>query len=223
VEIAVRIVLAIGVAYLVGGIPFGVIVARFIYHEDITKLGSGNTGSTNVYRVLGWKAALPVAVLDIGKGSVAAALAAFVFADPAWGRNAMDLLVVMSGVTAMLGHMYSPYFKLRGGKGIATAGGAILVLMPKTFPVLLVIFVGVILIWRVVSIASMAAALVFPVAIAALYPARPVLLLFALCAVPLVVWAHRSNIGRLMRDEEPKITIGRRMGTSGSGGRKDDA
>jgi glycerol-3-phosphate acyltransferase PlsY len=222
VDIAVRIILSIGVAYLVGGIPFGVIAARFIYHEDITKLGSGSTGSTNVYRVLGWKAALPVALLDIGKGSVAAALAAFVFASPAWGRNAMDLLVVITGVTAMLGHMYSPYFKLRGGKGIATAAGAILVLMPKTFPVLLVIFVGVILIWRIVSIASMASALVFPVAIAALYPDRPVLLVFALVVLPLVVWAHRSNIRRLVHGEEPKITIGRPKGARGPGEGGDD-
>jgi glycerol-3-phosphate acyltransferase PlsY len=207
----------------VGGIPFGVIIARYAYHADITKLGSGNTGSTNVYRSLGWKAALPVAVLDIAKGSVAAALAAFVFALPAWGPNGSDLLVVMSGVAAMLGHMYSPYFKLRGGKGIATAAGAILVLMPKTFLVLFVVFAGVILIGRIVSIASMAAALVFPAAIAVLYPDRPVLLLFGAVAIVLVFWAHRANIRRLMHGEEPKITIGRRTGANGAGEGRNDA
>jgi glycerol-3-phosphate acyltransferase PlsY len=219
---AVRILLSVGVAYLVGGIPFGVIIARYVYHTDITKLGSGNTGSTNVYRSLGWKAALPVAVLDIAKGSVAAALAAFLFALPAWGANGADLLVVMSGVAAMLGHMYSPYFKLRGGKGIATAAGAILVLMPKTFLVLFVVFAGVILIGRIVSIASMAAALVFPIAIAVLYPDRPVLLLFGAVAIVLVFWAHRANIRRLMHGEEPKITIGRPKGAGSAGEGRDD-
>jgi glycerol-3-phosphate acyltransferase PlsY len=222
-----RLGLVVVVAYLVGGLPFGVIVARFVYKTDITKLGSGNTGATNVFRTLGWRAALPVALLDIAKGAVPAAIARFLLTDPLWGTNGRDLLVVVAGVAAMLGHMYSPYFKLRGGKGIATAGGAILILMPKAFPVLLIVFVGTILLSRIVSVASIVTALIFPLDIWVIYPQRPVLLVFALIAVPLVLWAHRSNAVRLMHHEEPRITMGRSTrgpgdGTTDPGERKDD-
>jgi len=200
--------LVIVVGYLLGGIPFGLIVSKRLHGVDISKEGSGNTGATNVFRVLGWKAALIVAVLDVAKGAVPALLALLI-ADPAWTSTGSDLLIIAAGVSAMAGHMFSPYFNLKGGKGIATAGGAILVLMPAAFGVLMVIFVAAILIGRIVSAASILAALVFPAIIWLLYPDRPVLFGFALIVVPLVLWAHRSNIKRLVRGEESRITMGR--------------
>lgn len=207
-----RIAAVVVVGYLLGGIPFGVIVSKAVYKVDITKLGSGNTGATNVFRSLGWKAALVVALSDIAKGAVPA-IGARLVADPAWGLMGSDLLVVLAGVAAMLGHMYSPYFRLRGGKGIATGGGAIIVLMPLAFPVLLAVFAGTIALTRIVSVASLTAATVFPLVIWLLYPERPVLLTFALAAVPLVFWAHRANIARLVRGEEPRTTMAKARGS----------
>jgi acyl phosphate:glycerol-3-phosphate acyltransferase len=204
-----RTAIVVAFAYFLAGVPFGVIVARRVYDVDITQHGSGNTGATNVFRTFGWRAALPVALLDVAKGVVPALLARFVLADPAWAASGRDLLVIAAGVAAMAGHMFSPYFRLRGGKGVATAAGAILVLMPRAFFVLLVIFVLLIVLFRIVSLASMLAALALPLITWALYPARPVLFAFACVAVPLILFSHRANIGRLVRREEPRITMGR--------------
>jgi acyl phosphate:glycerol-3-phosphate acyltransferase len=212
-----RAVLVIAVGYFLGGIPFGAIVARRLYHADITKLGSGNTGATNVFRSLGWRPAALVAFLDIAKGAVPA-LVALLVADPAWPASGSDLLIIGAGVAAMAGHMFSPYFNLRGGKGIATAAGAILVLMPKAFVALALIFVLGSVIIRIVSVASLLAAAAFPGLILWLYPDRPVLLFFAIAAIVLVVWSHRANIVRLVHGEEPRITMGRgHNGGEGSG------
>ena len=203
-----RAVLVITVGYLLGGIPFGAIVTRRMHGVDITKVGSGNTGATNVFRAVGWRAAAVVAVLDVLKGTVPALLA-YLLADPAWTDSGRDLIIIGAGSAAMLGHMFSPYFRLRGGKGIATAAGAILVLMPKVFPLLVFLFIAVILIARVVSVASLLAAISFPLMTWWLYPGRLVLLAFALVVLPVVVWSHRANIGRLLHGEEPRITMGR--------------
>lgn len=209
IEDVVRVAIAIALGYLIAGVPFGVIVARRVYDVDITALGSGNTGATNVFRSLGWQPALLVAVLDVAKGAVPAAVALLLLADPSWSDNARDLLLIAVAGSAMAGHMYSPYFRLRGGKGVATAAGAILVLMPMAFLALLVVFVTLVLVVRIVSVASMCTAFAFPAAIALLYPDRPVLLGFAVVAIPLIVWSHRANIRRLLRGDEPRITMGR--------------
>lgn len=207
--IVLRVVATIAFAYLLGGIPFGVIVARHLHDVDITKLGSGNTGATNVFRTLGWRPALVVAVLDVAKGALPALVARFVLTDPSWNVNAQDLLVIAAGVSAMLGHMFSPYFRFRGGKGVATAAGGILVLMPEAFFALLGVFIVVIVIARIVSVASIVTALAFPGVIALLYRDRPVLFGFAIIAIVAIVWSHRSNIARLLHGEEPRITMGR--------------
>jgi glycerol-3-phosphate acyltransferase PlsY len=200
---------AIGfIGYLIGGIPFGAIVARR-YGVDLTAAGSGATGATNVLRNLGWKPALIVAVLDVSKGAVPAVGARLLAGALGWDINVSDLLVVVAGVSAMLGHIYSPYIRLRGGKGIATGTGAVIVLAPLVILPLLVVFVFMVWVTRIVSIASLTVAALLPLAAWVLYPGRPVVLVFALLAVPLVFWAHRSNIRRLMRGEEPRTTMGK--------------
>lgn len=203
-----RAVLVIAVGYLLGGVPFGAIVTKRMHGIDITKVGSGNTGATNVFRAVGWRAALVVALLDVAKGTAPALLAALL-SLPAWSDSGRDLFIIAAGSSAMLGHMFSPYFRLRGGKGIATAAGAILVLMPKVLPFLVLVFVGTILILRIVSLASMLAAVSFPALTWWLYPGRMVLLVFALVVLPVVVWSHRANLVRLLHGEEPRITMGR--------------
>jgi glycerol-3-phosphate acyltransferase PlsY len=209
-----RAVLVIAVGYLLGGVPFGAIVTKRMHGVDITKIGSGNTGATNVFRAVGWRAALVVAVLDVAKGAVPALLAALL-SLPAWSDSGRDLFIIAAGSAAMLGHMFSPYFRLRGGKGIATAAGAILVLMPKVLPFLVLVFVGTILILRIVSVASLLAAVAFPALTWSLYPGRMVLLVFALVVLPVVVWSHRANVVRLLHGQEPRITMGRASDHSG--------
>lgn len=199
------IVVSLAVAYLAGGVPFGVVVSR-AYKVDITKEGSGNTGATNVFRSLGWWPALVVVLGDVTKGAAPAALA--IWLSVGWQQWHSDLLVITVGVAAMAGHMYSPYFKLRGGKGVATGAGVILALMPWVFLTLLAVFIVLVAVTRLVSLASLTIALALPVMIWAYYPDRPVLLLFAAGAVPLVYWAHRTNIVRLVRREEPRVTMG---------------
>jgi glycerol-3-phosphate acyltransferase PlsY len=215
-DIMWRVAVVVVGGYLLGGVPFGAIVARRMHGADITKLGSGNTGATNVFRTLGWKPGLLVAVLDVAKGAIPA-LVAGLLAVPSWSASGRDLIVIAAGVAAMAGHMFSPYFRLRGGKGIATAAGGILVLMPKGLAVLALLFVLTILIVRIVSVASILAAVAFPFTILVLYPDRPILFAFAVVVLPLVVWSHRTNIARLLRGEEPRITMGRRRRTDGSG------
>lgn len=216
VDIVWRAGVSLAFGYLLGGVPFGVIVAKRFYGEDITKLGSGNTGATNVFRSLGWRPALAVAVADVSKGAVAA-LAAMLLALPAWGPTGSDLLIIAAGMAAIAGHMFSPYFGLRGGKGVATAAGAILVLMPVAFLALFVVFVISIWLTRIVSVSSMITALAFPVSILVIYPGRPALIAFAALVVPLIFFAHRANIGRLLRGEEPRVTMGRRTSRKGNG------
>lgn len=199
-----RVVGVIAVAYLLGGIPFGVMIGRRFFGVDISTAGSGNTGATNVYRVLGWKAAVPSALLDIAKGAVPTLLAIWL-ADPRWGVEWADWFAIAAGMAAVLGHMYSPYRGLRGGKGVATAAGVIIVLQPLAFIVLLLSFIGVIAAFRIVSVASVVVALEYPVLVLLLYRERLAFVLFAIVAALAVTWAHRANIRRIFRGEEPRI------------------
>jgi acyl phosphate:glycerol-3-phosphate acyltransferase len=214
-----RFALVVVVGYLVGGVPFGVLVSRS-RGLDITKLGSGNTGATNVYRNLGWRAGLTVMVLDVAKGVLPAVFAVFI-ANPAWGVNGRDAFVVLAGGAAMAGHVYSPYLRLRGGKGISAAAGVILVLMPKVFLALALVFFCTALAIRIVSLGSVLAALVFAPIVALLYPGHPVMLVFAVFASLLVLWRHRSNMARLVRGEEPRIIIGSRGKDASAGSGRD--
>lgn len=199
-----RVAGVIAVAYLLGGIPFGVVIGRRFFGVDVSRHGSGNTGATNVFRVIGWKAAVPAALLDIAKGAVPTLLAIWL-ADPKWGVEWRDWFAIAAGMAAVLGHMYSPYRGLRGGKGIATAGGVILVLQPLLLALLLTLFAALIAIFRIVSVASILAAIAYPPLVWALYGDRPAFVIFAIVAAASVLWAHRSNIGRIFRGEEPRI------------------
>jgi glycerol-3-phosphate acyltransferase PlsY len=215
IDIAWRTALVVVFGYLLGGVPFGVLAGR-MHGVDITKVGSGNTGATNAYRSLGWRAGLFVVIFDVAKGALPALLAVFI-ANPAWGPNRQDAFVVVAGGAAMLGHIYSPFLHFRGGKGISAAAGAILVLMPKVFIILALVFFGTAVLIRIVSLGSIVDGLIFTPSVLLLYPGRPVLLVFAVAASLLVLWRHRSNMRRLLRGEEPRIIIGRAARGSGDG------
>jgi glycerol-3-phosphate acyltransferase PlsY len=205
-ETAIRIVLALGTAFLLGSIPFAVIVSKYFYGCDIREHGSGNAGATNVFRVLGWKAGLIVGVLDVLKGTAAAAFAVILIrgqVDPAIG----DWVVIGAAFAAMAGHSYSPWIKLRGGKGIATASGALLIVTPWAWPILAVSFVIVVYATRIVSLGSIVVAIEFPILCLLLYGDNMAIVVTSLVASALALWRHRSNIVRIWRHEEARIGV----------------
>jgi glycerol-3-phosphate acyltransferase PlsY len=209
-DTALRIVAAGLSAYLVGSVPWAVIVVRIFWKQDIRTLGSGNTGATNVLRVFGTAPGVVVLLLDGAKGALGVWLASL-FTAAEWGASGSDWLMALGALAAIAGHTFSPFIGFRGGKGIATAAGAIAVLAPLVWPVLLAIFLVAAGASRMVSIGSIALAAVFPVVCWVVYPDRLALLLFALLASALVLWRHRSNMARIARGEEPRVRFNRRQ------------
>lgn len=211
----VLVLTAIVAAYLVGAIPFGLLVARFFGVRDIRQSGSGNIGATNVQRTLGMKAAIWVYLLDIGKGAgvVAATTGVTQTAVP------NDLFLVLVGLAAIVGHVFPVYLGFRGGKGVATASGALLVLLPRETLIAVSVFLLMVLLTRYVSLASITAALSFP----ATLTVEQVLLQHHVSSVywlPTVVISvlvpvtHRRNIQRLLAGTENRVTFRRSGGES---------
>ncbi|MCD6249333.1 MAG: glycerol-3-phosphate 1-O-acyltransferase PlsY [candidate division Zixibacteria bacterium] len=204
---------AILIAYFIGAIPFGLLVARIFGVRDIRKVGSGNIGATNVLRTLGVKAAVWVYLLDIGKGSVVVWVAGIVFHDTA----RPELMVVMIGIAAILGHIFPVYLRFRGGKGVATAAGVLAVLLPSETLVAVVVFLVIVFSTRYVSVASMAAALALPLTVVVeqnLYD-QEVSQVYWLLTVAIglfVPLTHVRNIRRLLAGTENRFSLGRHRG-----------
>lgn len=206
------VILIIG-AYLLGSIPFGLLIAK-AHGKDLRSIGSGNIGATNLSRALGKKWAYFCFVLDVTKGLAPVLAASFTLSSPP--AIAELLLALAVGCAAVLGHIFPIYIKFRGGKGVATSFGVALGLWPyyticASFA--LVIWAAVALIWRYISLASIAASIAFPVLLilaivltpgwdfANLWP-----LLTAAITIPLmVIVRHRENIKRLMAGTESRI------------------
>ena len=183
-------------SYLVGSIPTGYLMVRLAGRKDVRHFGSGSTGATNVLRLKGWKAALPVAVIDIAKGALPVALAARWFADP--------VFAALCGLLAVVGHCYPFSIGFRGGKGVATALGVFAAVAWAPCLGSLALFLIVVGLTRYVSLGSMAAALAFPLIVFAAGGPRPVAAV-ALAIALLIVFRHRGNIGRLLNGTERKL------------------
>ena len=198
------------IAFVVGGIPFGYLVGRAILKDDIRNHGSGNIGATNVARVIGWKWGSLVLILDAIKGLLPT-LGAKLFSASKFSEDAAQTATILAGITAILGHMYPIWLKLRGGKGVATALGVVLVISPVASLVALVLFLIVVGASRIVAAASIAAAVGFAVTQLILLGsqafdvAKLPLTLFSVIVPGLIVWKHRSNIVRIIRGEENKF------------------
>ena len=187
-------------AYLLGATPTSLWVGRAFHGVDLRREGSGNLGATNTFRVLGWKAALPVVVFDVFKGWLPAALFA------GWAGVAGLGWSLAYGAAAIVGHVFSIWAGFRGGKGVATSGGVFLAIAPWAVLVAATVFTGLVAWTRIVSVGSLGAAAVLPVAVA-LTPHRGGggAVLFAVALSAFVIWAHRSNIARLRRGEENRF------------------
>jgi len=204
-----RIAAPLVVGYLVGGIPWSLIIGKRFFGIDPRQHGSGNLGATNVLRTVGVRAAVVVLLLDIGKGALSVVVG-MLFCPPTVTGNARDWVLIGVAMAAVLGHMYSPYIRFRGGKGVATAAGAVLVVMPLVWPILFVSFALVVALSRMVSLGSVIIAIEFPVLVWLIYPDRPAFKIFSVVAATMVVFRHRANIGRIYRGEESKISWSRR-------------
>lgn len=182
-------------SYLLGSVPFGVLVSR-TRGIDIMSQGSGNTGATNVTRVLGWKLGLLVFALDVLKGAVPPLLAFVAFGDQS--------IAILMGVAAVFGHTFSPFLRFKGGKGVATSLGALVGSAPIVggigFGVFLVLFAAT----RIVSLSSLVAAL--SVLVVGWLTGQG-WVFFAVFGplVAYVVFRHRANISRLLKGEEPRL------------------
>lgn len=187
-------------SYFVGAIPTSYLVGRWARGIDLREHGSKNLGATNVYRTLGWKFAIPVGLFDVAKGAVPVLL---------FGPRAPEVpyFPVWCGVAAIIGHVFSIFVRFKGGKGVATAAGMILALAPLAFPVVLVIW-GIV-VWGTgyVSLGSIIAAAVFPLADWWLHPGRraPVTLVIDILLAGFIIWKHRVNIQRLLAGTENRF------------------
>ena len=215
-------IVCIAAAYLVGSIPFGVLLGKTV-GVDIRRHGSRNIGATNVTRVLGRRLGMTCFLLDVAKGAVPVLAAGFacevINRTPRELHQAQMWLWLAVAAAAVLGHMFSLFLGLRGGKGVATSFGAVAFMWPLlTLPALgaLVVWYAVLRFTRYVSLASMLAAVSLPLGyLLAVIPrqtddllrdmlhASPPFIATAVMAA-LVIWRHRGNIARLMRGEEPK-------------------
>lgn len=204
--LVVQFAVVIVAAYLIGAIPNALIVGRLLQRTDIRQHGSGNLGATNAWRVLGWRSGLLVLALDLGKGALAVWIAVVVHPASA-SENLHDWFLIAAAMSAVVGHSYSPYVRFSGGKGVATAAGALLVMTPLAWVILLATFITVSLLSRMVSLGSLVIAVLFPILTVLLYADRTPFIPFSLLAAALVIWRHRSNIGRIIRGEESKISF----------------
>jgi acyl phosphate:glycerol-3-phosphate acyltransferase len=205
-EINLRLLLWLAASFLAGSIPWGYIIVKLFFKEDIRKLGSGNIGFTNVYRMYGWTAGLSCFILDIFKGLVPVIAATISFGltigKPDSWTQACILMVV--GIAAILGHVFSPWLKFRGGKGIATALGVLIGLIGWMILIPLAMFLLVMLPTRYVSLGSLTGALTFTVMtfiFKDLFFYWPLgVLVFCL-----VVFTHRQNVKRLLSGSESRF------------------
>ena len=198
------------VAYLLGSIPFGYILVKLFLKQDIRQTGSGNIGATNVARSGKKGLAIATLLLDAAKGSLAVLVTRSIFpseGQPGYVEGVAGIAAVLAALFAVIGHCFPIWLKFQGGKGVATAVGALVMVAPVPALVSLVIFALVFAVTKFVSLGSIIAAAVFPiVAYFNLQPAfrlRLVAMLAAMSAI--VIVKHRANIGRLLAGTEPKF------------------
>lgn len=194
------------IAYLLGSIPSAVWISKHYYGIDIREHGSKNAGATNVLRVLGRRAALPVFAIDVIKGFVAVSLAHFSMYMQ--GSEAMFTFKIVLVAAVILGHIFPVFAGFRGGKGVATLAGAVLGVYPPAVLLCLATFVIVLLFTYYVSLSSMTAGVMFPIYVTLVFGEKSYSLIIFSCVVAvLLLITHRKNIVRLLNHTESKTYI----------------
>lgn len=199
-------ILGVVIAYLLGSISFAVWIGRIFYKVDVREHGSGNAGTTNTIRVLGWMPGLFVLLLDAFKGWLAIHIGDGLMPDCYAGWQ--EYYDVLLAVSVLLGHIFPLFTGFKGGKGVATMVGIVIALYPEAFLGAFAVFMLVFLLTHYVSLASILASIVFPVLdIFVFHQEHVVLMVFAILVPLLIILTHRKNIGRLLRGEESKMYI----------------
>ena len=197
--------LAVILAYLLGSIPSAVWIGKRFHNIDVREHGSGNAGSTNTIRVLGWATGIPVLLIDLVKGWLAAMLPVF-FHLADHGSALLVNLQIIVGIIAIIGHIFPLFAGFRGGKGVATVFGVFLALQPLLTICCMGVFLVVLLLSGIVSVSSMVAGIAFPVLLFLFFDTPSVLFkLFSIIISIALVVTHRKNIGRIWRGEESKL------------------
>jgi len=188
----------VALSYVLGSVPFGLLVAKLLSKQDVRRVGSGNVGATNVVRAAGKSAGAITLLLDAGKGYLAVALAQTVSASP------QATLPLVAGLAALLGHCFSLFLRLKGGKGVATGLGIFLRICPACALIALAVFAICAAITRFVSAGSIAAAASAPVSLAILSRSYQQTA-FAIAVATLIIIRHRANISRLIHGTELRL------------------
>lgn len=205
------------ISYLIGSVPSSIWVGRLVKGVDIRDHGSGNAGATNTFRLLGWKPGIAVLLMDFFKGfscSFWISQLAYYIADgpvslfPIWDVD--PFLRIVCGVVAVMGHMFPLYADFEGGKGMATAAGMLCGIEPVSVGITAVVFTGVMLVSRYVSLASLIAAFIYPLVLIALryvfgWPIDGSILIFGAIVGLGIIVKHRGNIRRLIKGNENRV------------------
>ncbi|MDI6807598.1 MAG: glycerol-3-phosphate 1-O-acyltransferase PlsY [Candidatus Eisenbacteria bacterium] len=198
----IQFLAAVLLSYFLGAIPFSLWAGKVFAGVDLRKIGSGNLGATNVFRVLGARVAIPVLLLDAAKGFIAAR-----FSPSLAGASSIATgdLSLICGISSILGHSFSVFVGFRGGKGVATSLGVFLAIVPKAVLVAFLIWIAVFLGAGYVSLASCIGALVLPVSVYFFSPGRLLLVLVTSAVAIFILLKHIPNMKRLVKGEEKKL------------------
>jgi len=189
------------IAYFLGAVPIGLLIAKIYGHPDIRREGSGNIGATNVARVVGKKQGLITLIGDISKGAVPVLLAMWLIGTDTLTKQ---FWIALIGFSSFLGHIFPIYLKFRGGKGVATATGVFFAISPLAVIFDLLIFLFVVWRFRYVSLGSLSAAFAMPFLLFIISGKKAYISLSILMAI-LIFYRHKENIGRLLRGEENRL------------------
>lgn len=202
------------IAYLMGSIPTSVWWGRHFFGVDVRQHGSRNAGATNTFRVLGPKAGVPVLLIDILKGFLPVRVIPNISGLEVDGPGWLWLRVALV-LAAVIGHLYPVFAGFKGGKGVATSLGGVLAVHPGAAAICIGVFALVFVLTRYVSLSSLCAAVAFPSSMVAVFhETAPVKAGFAVVLCLLVFWTHRTNIGRLLRGEENRMSLALKGGES---------
>ena len=189
------------IAYFLGAVPIGLLIAKIYGHPDIRREGSGNIGATNVARVVGKKQGLITLIGDISKGAVPVLLAMWLIGTDTLTKQ---FWIALIGFSSFLGHIFPIYLKFRGGKGVATATGVFFAISPLAVVFDLLIFLFVVWRFRYVSLGSLSAAFAMPFLLFIISVKKAYISLSILMAI-LIFYRHKENIRRLLKGEENRL------------------
>lgn len=206
------------ISYLLGSIPSSLWVGQIFHHTDIRKQGSGNLGTTNAFRILGWKSGISVLIMDFMKGFIPSMwIAMYAFpigngpiAPPGWEADAF--LMITCGLMAVVGHMFPIFANFKGGKGAATACGMLFGIEPISIGIAFGLFIIIVLTTRYVSLASITASFIYPITLLIMrhgfdYFVDGSIIIFAIIIASGIIYKHKSNIRRLLNGNENRVDL----------------